>query len=61
MNPNYAQQVKAKIEENVATDLQSEEEACLVIPLMEFEDVFTWKYTDMRDVPPEVVTHSIPI
>ena len=45
----------------IATNLQSEEEASIVALLTEFKDVFVWTYTDMKGVPAEVVTHSLPM
>ena len=45
----------------IATDLQSDEETSLIAVLTEFRDVFTWSYVDMKGVPAEVVTHSIPM
>ena len=42
-------------------DLHPDEETSLIALLIEFRDVFAWSYVDMKGVPAEVVTHSIPM
>ena len=45
----------------IAMDLHPDEETSLIALLTEFRDVFAWSYVDMKGVPAEVVTHSIPM